>query len=88
MTPQEIKQISDVLVIHASKACRDRYHQAPAVFGETLKALCKMTASLESAMTLCETLAKLEAHNKRNQQQVRDAYEQTDAQSYLGEFTV
>ena len=88
MTPQEIKQISDVLVIHASKACRDRYPHAPAVFGETLKALCKMTVAVESAMTLCETLAKLEAHNKRNQQQVRDAYEQTDAQSYLGEFTV
>ena len=88
MTPKEIKQLSDVLVIHASKACRDRYHQAPAVFGETLKALCKMTVAVESAMTLCETLAKLEAHNKRNQKIVQDAYEQTDAQSYLGEFSV
>ncbi len=88
MTPKEIKQLSDVLVIHASKACRDRFHQSPLVFGEALKSIGAMAAHLESAMTLCETLAKLEAHNKRNQQLVQDAYEQTDAQSYLGEFSV
>ena len=86
MTPNEIKQLSDVLVIHASKLCRDRHHQAPNVFGEALKALGNMSVHVESAMELCNTLDRLEAARKANQKRFMDAYEQTDATAHLGEF--